>query len=191
MNSILFSPVTDSALTFVALCLFVANFVLWARRDDGNLGVSLKPRLKTAVFRILLLLATILICCWACNLAVWFVFAVSLLSGIIGNIAVGQIDSIFGLTPNFVREWCFGFPQFILHPQADTNNKLVAEEIHVGMIGRTTTPLRPSGHVLFNGKSYSVTSESGLFVDRETEVEIVAFSKERIRVCTLPQKNTD
>ena len=57
------------------------------------------------------------------------------------------------------------------------------EQLHlVGRIGITTSPLRPTGIAIIDGRRFDVISR-GEFVDRESPVKVVRIQGNEIEVC--------
>ncbi|MCG8649339.1 MAG: hypothetical protein MI861_05880, partial [Pirellulales bacterium] len=113
--------------------------------------------------------------------------ATSLLTG-------GDVDGgAFGLwaAAYLIREWSFGFPQLILHPQThDSNSAAPTAETGelVGKTGVTISPLRPTGDVDIDGVTYSVASADGRLLDSGATVTVTSYRNGR--PCVAPVSET-
>jgi hypothetical protein len=196
MDKIQFAPAIDIPLTLIVLAAFLLHFQSWARNKDVDTSVDLNALLPRARFRVILLLAAILGICWACNIAVWFLFvflfgiglAISLLFG--GDGEGGSFLLLFAAYA--IREWAFGFPQLILHPPSGTpedDQHHEPKEDIVGKQGTTVSPLRPCGKAEFDGQALNVVSETGEFLDVGTDVTIAG--KRNGLICVRAKESTE
>ena len=90
MDKIQFAPAIDLPLTLIVLAGFLLHFQSWARNKDVDTSVDLNALLPKARFRVILLLAATLGICWACNIAVWFLFAFLLGIGLAISLLFGS-----------------------------------------------------------------------------------------------------
>ena len=156
---------------------FIINFRIWCNTASNELKPRLNARLASATLRLISFFTVLLLTCWLTNIAVWTVFlflvAIAVSGAMIGGDAFA-VDLAMVLTGGILREWCFGFPQMILHPQPDLSldeeNEL--QEI-IGRKGETASVLRPGGKVTVDGEEYSAVSENGTLIEKCVPVEVV------------------
>ncbi|MGB7326968.1 MAG: hypothetical protein WBD31_18985 [Rubripirellula sp.] len=181
MNRFAFAPIIDLPLIAVTLALFVWHFNRWAARNDLETNLDVAARLPTARLRVLALLVGVLGMCWYLNFAVWGIFAALLAAGLVIALVIGgELDGgVSGLwaAAYLIREWSFGFPQIVLHPQLDdgpTSRDKPSHEL-VGKTGTTSSPLRPVGDALIDGILVSVTSDDGSLLGADTDVIVTSY----------------
>ena len=196
MERLTFAPLIDLPLVGITVVAFIWHFNRWAFRCDIDTSVDVASRLPTARIRVLGLFAFILLAGWYLDFAVWAVFALLVCIGLVVSLIVdGDImGGAFGLwvAASMIREWSFGFPQLILHPETDkisavSPTKETGELI--GKTGVTTSPLRPTGDVEIEGVSYSAASADGRLLDAGTTVTVTAYRNGR--PCVSPVLQTE
>src|SRR6056297_2100257 len=92
-----------------------------------------------------------------------------------------------------IREWAFGFPQLILHPQNHSSQtKKESGEFGelVGQIGIATSPLRPSGDADIGGVKYSVVSYDGAMIDLGSSVVVRTIRNGGLCVAPVAEAST-
>ena len=192
MDRITFAPLIDLPLAVFTVALFIWHFNRWASSNDLEANVDLAARLPTARIRVITLFTAILLLCWLSNLAVWSLFA--LLFGIGIVIAVLGRGGIFGLQLGLwaaaciIREWSFGFPQFVLYPpntSVNASSPNCNDGELMGRIGVATFSLRPTGNAEIDGVQVSVSSADGRMIDAGTEVTVTAYRNGR--PCVSPR----
>ena len=103
---------------------------------------------------------------------------------VLGSSVVGVAVAVFLLSQYLPKSRAFG-RLFVVEPPDGMSGAAALEErtsgVKVGDVGRTITPLRPSGKAIFASKPLSVVTE-GEFLDEGVEVEVVAVSGNRIVV---------
>lgn len=181
MDAIEFNWRLDVPLIAAVAIGAIWNFNLWVRKQDPEQFDGLAVRLPSARVRLIAMSALILLVCWLANVAVWPLFVAALAVGclllvLVGNEEGGAMSLIS--VGWLVREWCFGFPHFILHPPvAPENASAKATEMSgfVGKTGITMTPLNPTGDVEIDGMKIAVSSADGRFVESGAEVVVTSF----------------
>jgi membrane-bound ClpP family serine protease len=195
MNTVFaFAPLIDVPLTAIILAAFLWHLNQWAICKDAEGDMNLAPKLPTARFRIILFFTLTLMLCWSIDVAMWAVFAVLIGIGLIVSVAMdASVEGVLvgPLTAlSILREWAFGFPQFILQPPAeqvaDSSQYKRSEEL-VGKTGVTTTTLRPTGEALVDGDKFAVVAEGGGWIDAGTTVEILAYRNGMLWVVAVCQ----
>ncbi|MFN9418287.1 MAG: hypothetical protein ACK578_12505 [Pirellula sp.] len=83
MNRIVFAPLIDLPLVAITLGAFLWHFNRWAYRRDIGTTADLPARLPAARLRVIILFVCILLLCWTVNLAVWSIFAILLVVGVV------------------------------------------------------------------------------------------------------------
>ena len=182
MDTLAFAPLIDFPLAGVTAATFIWHFNRWALRRDIDTAIDISTRLPTARYRVILLFASLLLLCWFLDLAFWSIFALLLGIGlVIAVVFGGDIQgSAFGLwaAAYLIREWAFGFPQLILHPQPHDSRVSVRHEtleILLGKTGVTISPLRPTGDAEIDGLKHSVVSYDGGLLDPGTKVTVMSY----------------
>lgn len=172
----------DLPLFGITVVAFVWHFNRWAFRRDIDTSIDLTSVLPAARFRVVALLAAILLFCWLADFAVWAVFAFLVGIGLAVTAVTGGDLSGSGVglwvAAYAIREWSFGFPQFILHPEThEAETTLPSDDTGklMGKTGVTISPLRPTGEVKIDGVIYSVASANGRFVDAGQTVTVTSY----------------
>ena len=188
LDKLHFNALVDLPLAAATLIGFFVYFQAWTGTDDVDITVDLSARLPRARFRVTCLIAAIVAACWLTDFAVWAIFVILFALGIAiavvagNNVVGGGVLLLFAAYA--IREWAFGFPQLVLHPpgekQRGAQQGEPKEEL-VGKQGTATSPLRPCGEAMFDGKPMSVISESGEFLDTGTDVIVVG--KQNGQIC--------
>ena len=192
MDRIAFAPLIDIPLVGFTLAVFLWHFSGWAYRDDLDTSVDVPARLSTARLRVITFFVGVLLICWISNVAAWSIFALILAIGLlIAMITGGDIDGgAFGFwaAAYLIREWSFGFPQLILHPQqseiASTQTADKGADA-TGKVGIVVAPLRPCGDAEIEGTLVNVISDDGRMIDVGTEVVITG--RRNGRFCVRPR----
>lgn len=194
MDKLAFAPLIDVPLVVCTVALFIWHFNRWASRNDLDTSVDLAARLPTAGLRVIALFTCILLLCWLSNIAVWPVFALLLGVGVaLAFIAGGDGDGgEVGLwaAAYLIREWAFGFPQFILHPPKSsviTSTSQCNRGELMGKIGTTTSPIRPTGDAEIDGVKVTVASTDGRLIETGTQVSVTAYRNGR--PCVSPRSH--
>ncbi len=191
MDKFAFAPVIDLPLVAVTLATFIWHFNHWAFRKDLDTNIDVAARLPTARYRVTVLLMGFLLLCWLANFAAWGIYALLFAIGVAMAIfSSGNFDGgAFGLcaAAYLIREWSFGFPQLVLHPQKRDSSVASSfpENELVGKTGITTSPLRPIGNAIIDGVEMSVVSYDGCLLDTGTQVVVLSFRNGRANVRPL------
>jgi len=198
MDKLAFTPIVDFPLAGIVLATFIWHFNKWSRRRDIDTTVDIASRLPGARIRVIAFFVCVLILCWFLDLAFWSLFALLLALGLaIAVIFGGNIDGgAFGLlaVAFLIREWAFGFPQLILHPQhqaSRSTEERVEYEGLMGQIGIATSPLRPSGDAEIGGVRYPVVSYDGSMIYLGSNVVVRSYRNGSLCVAPVPEANTD
>lgn len=187
MQTFAFFPIVDLPLILAATIGFVVNFRLWADSASEDIQPQIKSRLSSATIRVVGFFVALLVLCWSTNIAVWAVFCLVFVIALCGMFlspdAFG-LDLAVLFAFGLLREWCFGFPQLILRPQADTTDSSDRElkQKLIGKPGITTSPLRPAGNVSIDGSEYPAASEDGTLIENGTEIVVIGTKNGTILV---------
>jgi len=87
---------------------------------------------------------------------------------------MGLVGGLF-----LLREWCFGFPNVVLVPPEtpDSPKENLSEmSAIVGKVGRTVTPISPTGEALIDERRVSVCSADGRLIESGVDI-IVAYCR--------------
>lgn len=196
MHKFAFMPLVDIPLAGIVLATFILHFNKWSRRRNSDTTVDLASRLPKARVRVVVLLICALILCWGLDASFWSLCAMLLILGLalVGTLG-GKIEGgAFGFfaVAYLIREWAFGFPQLILHPEqqasrsADEHNDL---ESLIGQSGSTISPLRPAGDAEIGGAKYSVVAYDGDMIDLGEKVIVRAYRNGSLFVVPAPKIN--
>ncbi len=194
MEQLAFAPMIDLPLAGITLSAFIWHFNRWAFHHDIDTSIDVASRLPVARLRVIALFVCALLVCWLANFAFWSIFALLLGIGMaVALVAGGDVDGgAFGLwaAAYLIREWSFGFPQLVLHPQThDTGSIASAADTGelVGKSGVTTSPLRPTGDAEIDGVTYSVASADGQLLDSGARVTVTSYRNGRPCVSPMPE----
>ena len=175
-----FTPWIDLPLACLTLGAFVLHFNAWAKRRPAGTNVDLARRLPSARAKVIGLFAGVVLLCWLINFSLWAIFALLLIAGFCLALVAGadNVDSsgaMFVFVGFLIREWCFGFPLIILHPQPAEDNSADLKQMHQELLGKhgvALSPLRPYGEAELVGCCKSVVSETGELIDAGTSVVV-------------------
>jgi membrane protein implicated in regulation of membrane protease activity len=184
LEKIQFAPAIDVPLTLLVLAGFLLHSQSWARREDVDATVDLSARLPTARFRLISLFVAILGICWACNIAVWSLFAFLLGVGIVvallfgGDVEGGGIFLFFAAYA--IREWAFGFPHLVLEPPRQermTTHGMPPSDDNplIGKSGIVASPLRPCGEIECDGTVWPAKADDGQLIDAGIKVVVTGL----------------
>ena len=180
MDKLTFAPLIDLPLAIVTLVAFVWHFNHWAFRNDIETSVDVQSRLPNARLRVIALFACVLLLCWILGFAFWLCYALLLGIGLAISLATGgDVDGgEFGLwaTAFLIREWSFGFPELILHPEKhDPSNEQTDTRMLLGKTGVTTSSLRPTGDIDIDGVTYTASSADGMLLDVGERITVTSY----------------
>ncbi len=188
-----FTPKIDLPLALVSLIGFLVNYQLWAKSGDPELNVDLISRLPQARIRIVFFFAGLLLVCWLVNLGLWTILAALVLLGLFFSLFIGNSmapEFMFVATAGVLREWSFGFPTLILtpSPQSDTHSSKLKSEL-IGVVGITTSPLRPSGDIKIDEQELLAISDDGRLIEVGTQIVVTGIRNGRASVRIADDQN--
>ena len=193
MDNLAFKAEIDLPLSAVILIGFLLHFNAYARSDSARKQlIDLESRLPVARYRVVALFVAIVSLCWLVDVTVWalilLLFAMGTLIGLGTGIGNAEASGALLLSAAFIiRDWAFGFPQFILRPPEDENlesENSIAHADLVGACGTVISPLRPGGEAEINGRVFPVVSDDGQLIDAGTA--IVVSGTHPGRICVRP-----
>jgi len=197
MDKLTFLPIVDLPLAGIVMATFIWHFNRWTRQRNIDTTVDIASRLPKARIRVIVFFACVVSLCWFLDLAFWSLFAILLALGLAFAVAFGgELEGgAFGLlaVAFLIREWAFGFPQLILHPQnhsSQTKKESVEFGELVGQIGIATSPLRPSGDADIGGVKYSVVSYDGAMIDLGSSVVVRTIRNGGLCVAPVAEAST-
>ena len=191
MDYVAFAPLIDIPLAIAVAIGFVVHFNGWATSTEPDTTVDLVSRLPVARMRAVALTSAVLGLCWLTDLAFWLILVALFGVGIAVVLVTGagpiEGDVMVLFVACAIREWSFGFPQWILEPPPEQSTKetdTMPPHPLMGCHGTTKSPLRPSGDVEFDDSVESVVSEDGCLIDAGVEVVVTGFRNGRL--CVRP-----
>ncbi|MEL6105396.1 MAG: NfeD family protein [Planctomycetota bacterium] len=174
------------------MILFIVGFIgyirVWVESDAQETTIDLRPLLPAAIARAVIALCGLTILCWLLAISLWAIVAILLGVGCLLALVNEASDVREGAGPLFaavvvLREWCFGFPELILHPPTDPGDAIgLNEEACIGRHGTVVSPLRPNGHITVAGQRLSAVSDTGELLQNGTQIIVCGFQNGRPRV---------
>lgn len=165
----------DIIVTAVAYVVTVASFLAWIfiRKPERI------PRTRTTAFALCLrslpLFLVLFLVCRAFNVTAVFGLVILAAIGFFTLTSFSYVG-LPGLALFYVmQQWILGWPDRALLMNAvslESNQARGEPDPLVGHSARTTTPLRPTGKIVFDGKELDASCEFG-FLEPDAEVEIV------------------
>ncbi len=181
---------TNIAVTLLGYAATAVAAITWiALRKPPRIPLTRRTVLFL-LFRTLLIFLLFFAVCEAFDLNALIVILIVVLSTIISStLAWGPWGGPAAVAIGFIyllQQWVLGFPDrhylFLQAPDASAAPPDVAAlERLIGRCARTTTALRPMGHILIDAAAYEASADTN-FIPADADVRVVAVRNRRLVV---------
>ena len=171
-----FTLLIDLPLIVFAYTATLLTILHWVYRTDQDDVPKSNETAMLAAFRLTIVTSLIAGFCYLAGIAFWFLVVIAAVlalttwaGGWFGIAGLPVIGLVF-----LTKEYVLGFPELVLSPKEQVPETSAKSSPHV-MIGRTTTltsPLRPQGKIVVEGKSFSAASDDGTMMDAGIDVVV-------------------
>jgi len=125
----------------------------------------------------------------------WSIIVAFQVHWLVGTIFVATIVGLTFVLPGvFLRVWRrspVGRHMFLEPPKTDDEEPKSPYEDLIGEVGKTLTPLRPSGAAEIGGKRIDVVADGGVMLLEGEKVVVVSASGNRIAVRRMTEREKD